>query len=167
MKNPGVGLSVALDNSPYPFACVIPGALIHEGFREWQLARWCCDGDELTDEVHVSEEDTDGEPSQGSAGMHLLPALLNRRLASIQRKMTATDAQSEAEGLWRGPNVRVGMDQKKVYGGLMKMCSRGLELESHSEFVTVRSRTGVSSGCWMYEVTIHTVGLQQVGWVTP
>ena len=171
MKNPGVGLSVALDNSPYPFACVIPGALIDEGFRDWQLARWCCDqeeagGDELTDEVHVSEEDTDGEPSQGSAGMHLLPALLNRRLASIQRKMTATDAQSEAEGLWRGPNVRVGMDKKKVYGGLMKMDIRGLELESHSEFVTVRSRSGVSSGCWMYEVTIHTVGLQQVGWVT-
>ena len=117
----------------------------------------------MTDEVHVSEEDADGS----SPGMHLLPGLLNRRLASIQRNMTATAAQCEAEGLWRGPNVRVGMDQKKVYGGLMKMCSRGLELESHSEFVTVRSRTGVSSGCWMYEVTIHTVGLQQVGWVTP
>jgi len=46
------------------------------------------------------------------------------------------------------------------------MCGSGLQLESHTEWVTARSRTGILSGCWMFEVQVQSGGLQQIGWVT-
>ncbi len=48
----------------------------------------------------------------------------------------------------------------------MKMCPHGLQLESHSELVSARSRSGVTGGRWMYQVSVDTGGHVQVGWVT-
>jgi hypothetical protein len=70
--------------------------------------------------------------------------------------------------MWRSSVSRTAMKTCNVLtaSGYTQMCSLGLQLESHSDFVTVRSRSGVTSGCWVYEVKIQSAGLQQVGWVT-
>ena len=40
----------------------------------------------------------------------------------------------------------------------------GLEVESHSNFVSVRANVNVIGGKWMFEVVLGTAGIQQIGW---
>ncbi|KAH7290123.1 hypothetical protein KP509_30G032900 [Ceratopteris richardii] len=48
----------------------------------------------------------------------------------------------------------------------LKYTQGGLVLESQAAFSSVRSNTCVSTGKWMYEVTLETAGIQQLGWAT-
>nr|AFN42812.1 E3 ubiquitin protein ligase-like protein [Marsilea vestita] len=50
--------------------------------------------------------------------------------------------------------------------GDIKFIGNGLVLESQAVFSSVRANTCVSRGKWMYEVTLETAGIQQLGWAT-
>ena len=125
---PGQGLALLLDDRPPPFACVQAGTCTRdleedEGHREWLLARWVLRLDEAlasdSDDHHVDRRD---------AGMHHVPALLNRRLAAVRRRAAGGSSGGVVGGLRRGPTVDVCMDKKRVYGGLIKMCRAGRQL---------------------------------------
>eukprot|EP01113_Clastostelium_recurvatum_P010212 TRINITY_DN15028_c0_g1_i1.p1 TRINITY_DN15028_c0_g1~~TRINITY_DN15028_c0_g1_i1.p1 ORF type:complete len:1218 (-),score=158.09 TRINITY_DN15028_c0_g1_i1:25-3678(-) len=51
--------------------------------------------------------------------------------------------------------------------GIFQLRENDLEIESHSNFVSVRANVCVFRGRWMYEVTLATGGIQQLGWVPP
>ncbi|MCO5588942.1 hypothetical protein L7F22_042904 [Adiantum nelumboides] len=59
----------------------------------------------------------------------------------------------------------VDVDKQSVSGDL-KFMRGGLVLESQAAFSSVRSNACVSKGKWMYEVTLETAGIQQLGWAT-
>lgn len=40
------------------------------------------------------------------------------------------------------------------------------ELTSNGNFCSIRGTSCIFSGCFMYEVTVLTAGIQQIGWAT-
>ena len=44
---------------------------------------------------------------------------------------------------------------------------RANEIESESNFASVRANTCIYDGKFMYEVTLGSPGIQQIGWTTP
>lgn len=59
----------------------------------------------------------------------------------------------------------VAMDEKSAVGDI-KFMRGALVVESQAIFSSVRSNACVSKGKWMYEVTLETAGIQQLGWAT-
>jgi hypothetical protein len=164
------GIAVILgERRVMPFACVTP-VLLNESDneRDGLLAQWCLG---LGDNADALCEGDSGEGAGGHRSgveMHLLPSLLERQISAVKRMHDWHAAVESESGLplsRRGPRI-VRIDKQVVFGGHMKMCSRGLQLESHSNFVTARSRSGFVHGCWVYEVVVHTGGHIHVGWVT-
>ena len=165
------GLESLLDRRPLPFACVTPAVLdVSDEENDFLLAQWC-----------LGLDDGDGGPVQGGEdevrdgmrgphrdrGMHLLPGLFQQRMLAVQRERDSQGAVEVVDGAKsrRGPRC-ARMEKRLTFGGAMKMCTRGLQLESHSDFVTARSRSGVVNGCWAYEVVVQSGGHIQVGWAT-
>ncbi|KAK1308152.1 E3 ubiquitin-protein ligase RKP [Acorus calamus] len=63
-----------------------------------------------------------------------------------------------------GPNV-VNLDEASMCGD-MRIVKQPLILESVSMFSSARANAQVWRGKWMYEVTLETSGIQQLGWAT-
>jgi hypothetical protein len=183
MSHRATGLAWLLSESqPPPFACVTSATLTQDdGLREWLLAldclRWdagdsggCARGadDGAADDDGGEERGRSSGQCSGESefGMHLIPALVDRRLAVVRQRAESRAAPRGDSGLRRGPLAGVRIERQHVYGGHMKMCPHGLQLESHSELVSARSRSGVTGGRWMYQVSVDTGGHVQVGWVT-
>ncbi|XP_024400550.1 E3 ubiquitin-protein ligase RKP [Physcomitrium patens] len=62
-------------------------------------------------------------------------------------------------------NGIVAMDSASACGDI-KFDKRFLQLESHSVFISARANACVWRGRWMYEATLGTAGIQQLGWAT-
>ncbi len=71
------------------------------------------------------------------------------------------DKSYEREGRL-GPRV-VAMN-KKSSTGVLQLRENDLEVESHSNFSSIRANVCVYKGKWMYEATLGTAGIQQIGW---
>lgn len=63
-----------------------------------------------------------------------------------------------------GPHI-VNLDESSICGDI-RVINPPLHLESHAVFGSARANACVWKGKWMYEVTLETSGVQQVGWVT-
>lgn len=65
---------------------------------------------------------------------------------------------------------RVGPDQvqicEELSNGHIRFLADDCDLESHSNFSSVRANACVFAGKWMYEVTLGSSGIQQLGWAT-
>ncbi|KAL6552196.1 hypothetical protein OROGR_008350 [Orobanche gracilis] len=59
----------------------------------------------------------------------------------------------------------VGLEESSICGDI-RIVKQPLLVESHALFSSVRANTCVWKGKWMYEVTLETCGIQQLGWVT-
>ncbi|KAK1421533.1 hypothetical protein QVD17_23948 [Tagetes erecta] len=64
----------------------------------------------------------------------------------------------------RGPYT-VKIEESSVCGEL-ELIKPPLVVESHAAFSSARANACVWKGKWMYEVTLETAGLQQLGWAT-
>lgn len=68
------------------------------------------------------------------------------------------------------PSGRVGPDQvqicEELSNGSVRFLADDCDLESHSNFSSVRANACVFAGKWMYEVTLGSSGIQQLGWAT-
>jgi len=61
-----------------------------------------------------------------------------------------------------GPNVVLLNQQGST--GILEFKENGLEVESNSNFSSIRANVCVFKGKWMYEATLGTGGIQQIGW---
>lgn len=59
----------------------------------------------------------------------------------------------------------VGIEESSICGDI-RINKPSLLLESHSLFSSVRANACVWKGRWMYEVTLESCGVQQLGWAT-
>lgn len=59
----------------------------------------------------------------------------------------------------------VGMDERSASGDI-RFFKHSLLVESQAMFSSARANAHVSKGKWMYEVTLETAGIQQLGWAT-
>lgn len=50
--------------------------------------------------------------------------------------------------------------------GSLGLSADGLRLESQGNFSSCRANACVYAGKWMYEATLGTSGIQQIGWAT-
>jgi SPRY domain len=58
------------------------------------------------------------------------------------------------------------LDQSSIQGSIRFFGARRLSMESMSSFASVRADVCLFKGKWMYEATLGTGGLQQIGWAT-
>lgn len=59
----------------------------------------------------------------------------------------------------------VGLEESSICGDI-RIVKPPLLVESHALFSSARANTCVWKGKWMYEVTLETPGIQQLGWAT-
>lgn len=59
----------------------------------------------------------------------------------------------------------VGLDESSICGDI-RIVKKPLLVESHTLFSSARANACVWKGKWMYEVTLETSGIQQLGWAT-
>ncbi|KAK4485968.1 hypothetical protein RD792_008622 [Penstemon davidsonii] len=59
----------------------------------------------------------------------------------------------------------VGLEESSICGDI-RIVKPPLLLESHALFSSARANACVWKGKWMYEVTLETCGIQQLGWAT-
>ncbi|KAL0349951.1 UNVERIFIED_CONTAM: E3 ubiquitin-protein ligase RKP [Sesamum radiatum] len=59
----------------------------------------------------------------------------------------------------------VGLDKTSICGDI-RVVKQPLLVESHALFSSARANACVWKGKWMYEVTLETSGIQQLGWAT-
>ncbi|KAL0378586.1 UNVERIFIED_CONTAM: E3 ubiquitin-protein ligase RKP [Sesamum radiatum] len=59
----------------------------------------------------------------------------------------------------------VGLDESSICGDI-RVVKQPLLVESHALFSSARANACVWKGKWMYEVTLETSGIQQLGWAT-
>ncbi|KAL8473676.1 hypothetical protein ACS0TY_030502 [Phlomoides rotata] len=59
----------------------------------------------------------------------------------------------------------VGLDESSICGDI-RTVKKPLLVESHALFSSARADACVWKGKWMYEVTLETSGIQQIGWAT-
>ncbi|KAK1301797.1 E3 ubiquitin-protein ligase RKP [Acorus calamus] len=88
---------------------------------------------------------------------------------SILKSRTSKVKSVQREGILitdngHGPNV-VNLDEASMCGD-MRIVKQPLILESVSMFSSARANAHVWRGKWMYEVTLETSGIQQLGWAT-
>jgi Kip1 ubiquitination-promoting complex protein 1 len=87
--------------------------------------------------------------------------LISARVASFQEGVQAMTAPAKGR---LGPST-VRFDEASV-SGQVKLSADGLVVESLSNFSSARATVCVFAGKWMYEATIYTSGIQQIGWAT-
>ncbi|KAJ1490282.1 hypothetical protein T484DRAFT_1884363, partial [Baffinella frigidus] len=141
-----------------PFACVTKGQLVRdedvdqEAERDFAAAAWAFD---------LPSDEGEGEDDE--RGMHCLERLISARLSEMQL-LSAPGEQAARKGR-HGP-IAARMSKRNVYGGRLTISASDDRLEALDEYVTCRSRAGVSAGKWMFEVLVRSSGLLQVGWAT-
>ncbi|KAL7104486.1 hypothetical protein ACP275_08G247800 [Erythranthe tilingii] len=59
----------------------------------------------------------------------------------------------------------VGLEESSISGDI-RIVKQPLLVESHALFSSARANSCVWKGKWMYEVTLETCGIQQLGWAT-
>ncbi|KAK6150498.1 hypothetical protein DH2020_015430 [Rehmannia glutinosa] len=59
----------------------------------------------------------------------------------------------------------VGLEESSICGDI-RIVKQPLLVESHALFSSARANACVWKGKWMYEVTLETSGIQQIGWAT-
>lgn len=59
----------------------------------------------------------------------------------------------------------VGLDESSICGDI-RIVKQPLLVEGHALFSSARASACVWKGKWMYEVTLETSGIQQLGWAT-
>lgn len=91
--------------------------------------------------------------------MHCLERLISARLSEMQL-LSAPGEQAARKGR-HGP-IAARMSKRNVYGGRLTISASDDRLEALDEYVTCRSRAGVSAGKWMFEVLVRSSGLLQV-----
>ena len=74
--------------------------------------------------------------------------------------------EEEALGGRLGKEV-VRLSEKRMKGKANLKGKNGLAMESISNFCSILANTCVFSGKWMYEITLETAGIQQIGWAIP
>ena len=86
------------------------------------------------------------------------------------RAMEELEAEGGGPSFWCEARGRIGPATVTVrpqeVQGEAALSPDGLGLESHSNFVSVHANVCVADGKWMYEVTLGTAGIQQLGWAT-
>nr|GMC63097.1 E3 ubiquitin-protein ligase RKP [Ipomoea batatas] len=83
------------------------------------------------------------------------------------------DLKTGNEGCWDGvltvgensQSQIVRIEESSICGDI-RIVKPPLLVESHSLFSSVRANASVWKGKWMYEVTLETCGIQQLGWTT-
>mmetsp|Transcript_9175 Transcript_9175/g.23221 ORF Transcript_9175/g.23221 Transcript_9175/m.23221 type:complete len:1032 (-) Transcript_9175:342-3437(-) len=123
------------------------GQLLEGPQEAGRLVGWVL-GDETLDFVE------DGQISWDSVSAHLL----------VQAEEGVTPGHDQRAGIL-GP-ADVAPDRDTASGQFAYYGNDGLILESMGNFSSFRANTCVLSGKWMYEVTLHTSGIQQLGWCT-
>ena len=119
-------------------------------------------------EVETLVKVFDIHPEEDRLGTSLslanLPQILKYRLDLADEKIGWGDQQEsekEAHGGRLGPAL-VGLEMSSEYGaGSLFNYTRA---RSNCNFYSVRANTCVYQGRWMYEVTLVTAGVQQIGW---
>jgi SPRY domain len=80
----------------------------------------------------------------------------------LEQAMAAGDSMET--GRLGPPDVSV--DRASTCGSFAFRGRDGLALEALSNFSSARANVAVFKGRWMYEATVHTPGIQQIGWAT-
>jgi len=119
----------------------------------------------LLEEVFQFKQ-TESEVSQRN-----IQQLLHQKLSAIeksaleQRKIDDpsknTSDSPKIEGRL-GP-LHAGLHKQSACGQV-KYSQNDLEIESHSNFCSIRGNVCLFKGKWMYEVVLGTSGIQQIGW---
>ncbi|KAF5825881.1 hypothetical protein DUNSADRAFT_6193 [Dunaliella salina] len=116
-----------------------------EGPRDpGKLVGWVL-GDETLDFVE------DGQVSWDNVSAHLL----------VQAEEGVSPGHDQRAGILGTADV--APDRDTASGQFAYYGNDGLILESMGNFSSFRANTCVYSGKWMYEVTLHTSGIQQLG----
>ncbi|XP_057860928.2 E3 ubiquitin-protein ligase RKP isoform X2 [Cryptomeria japonica] len=95
-------------------------------------------------------------------------SILKAKLKQLYRSTTSADFNP-----WDGVSILdngfgkniVAMDDKSASGDI-RFLNRFLLIESQAMFSSARANACVLKGKWMYEVTLETAGIQQLGWAT-
>lgn len=95
-------------------------------------------------------------------------SILQAKLKQFYRSTTGVDLNP-----WDGVSILdngcgkgiVAMDDKSASGDI-RFSNRSLLMESQAMFSSARANACVLKGKWMYEVTLETAGIQQLGWAT-
>lgn len=100
----------------------------------------------------------------GAISGQAISAALDAGLNAYQQAAEASSGSTaDASATGRiGPEV-VTIDQETAQGDF---AIEGLRMESLSNFSSARATAAVFKGAWMYEVTLGTAGIQQLGWAT-
>eukprot|EP00854_Cymbomonas_tetramitiformis_P010087 gene10087-11939_t len=89
---------------------------------------------------------------------------LNEQLQGLEADPADEEGEyAEAAGRL-GPSVVV-MDRQNASGEI-KFSDNNLSLDSQSNFTSCRANVCVYRGKWMFEATLVTAGIQQLGWAT-
>ncbi|GMH38363.1 hypothetical protein BSKO_06247 [Bryopsis sp. KO-2023] len=125
-------------------------------------------GDELNNALRyvLDVESSDQELcSDGGISFAAVREALDERVSTLASESSEGDAAWEESTVGRlGPRV-VAVDQTSVFGRL-GLSPDGLRLESQGNFSSCRANSCVFAGKWMYEATLGTAGIQQIGWAT-
>lgn len=121
--------------------------------------------------AHVLDVTSSGADSVVTSDNKIDQAALQHLLVSRLNGLQGADLNSDADrdGVFiiegsLGPGV-VMMD-RETSSSNMKFDKACLVVESHSSFNSTRANTCVWSGQWMFEATLGTGGIQQIGWAT-
>eukprot|EP01117_Protostelium_nocturnum_P008236 TRINITY_DN2939_c0_g2_i1.p1 TRINITY_DN2939_c0_g2~~TRINITY_DN2939_c0_g2_i1.p1 ORF type:complete len:1088 (-),score=416.38 TRINITY_DN2939_c0_g2_i1:26-3289(-) len=86
---------------------------------------------------------------------------MEEKISKIRSKMSKNEEETEGKLGTKRPFL-----VRESAFGVVEISEEGLEAESHSNFSSFRASVCVYSGKWMYEVTLGTAGIQQIGWAT-
>jgi hypothetical protein len=94
-----------------------------------------------------------------------LVQLLDAKLSQIDDAPAACSSGSSDAAPGRLGPAEVGIDLTSSAGSF-SFGTHELQLESLANFSSCRASACVFKGKWQYECSIHTAGIQQIGWAT-
>jgi len=98
----------------------------------------------------------------------IIAGQLNRIRSNYEEDEIMGDAENnlDTDNGRIGPKVVRVKRHKPIEVENMSYCEEGLHLISKGNFASMRTNTCVFKGKWMFETTIETAGIQQIGWAT-
>ncbi|XP_008810251.2 E3 ubiquitin-protein ligase RKP isoform X1 [Phoenix dactylifera] len=106
-------------------------------------------------------------PSGTSIDVEFIRSILRNQLPRFQLDPAVDSRNRDGMSIAKhgsGPDVVV-IDDASICGDI-KIIRKPLLIESLAEFSSARANSCVWKGKWMYEVTLETSGVQQLGWAT-
>lgn len=97
-------------------------------------------------------------------------AAVSSETASASASETAAEPLSVEEEIALSGRLGqevVRLTKKRMTGTATLTGKNGLKMESTSNFCSILANSCVFSGKWMYEITLETAGIQQLGWAIP